>query len=312
MSAIDCASSSSAASSKCWRGWLGLARICAMSISRTPPRCGRRGSLPRAARAPPRRTATTARARGRSPSSCRRRRDRLRQAPDHFLGEPDIGFRAGAFEVVDQGRQPVARRLAQADVARHDGVEHRRRRGRRGRPRRPAARDCCGGRTSSARRRGSTATGLKATRIRSTVWSNWLSPSSAKNSHCSGTSKWRAATRALTVSSPSDGGQSIMMMSQRPSGASSNAWLEAVGAIGQRDHFDLGARQVDRGGEQVEPRDARGDDGVLDLHFAEQHVVGANACAATGRRQARSRHCPADRGRRAAPSSRSRRARWRG
>ena len=51
--------------------------------------------------------------------------------------------------------------------------------------------------------------GLNAVRTRSTMLSTWLNPSRAKNSHCSGTSTESAATRALTVSMPSDGGQSI-------------------------------------------------------------------------------------------------------
>ena len=51
--------------------------------------------------------------------------------------------------------------------------------------------------------------GLKLLRTRSIVRSSRLSPSSAKNSHCSGTSTACAAASALTVSRPSDGGQSI-------------------------------------------------------------------------------------------------------
>ena len=39
----------------------------------------------------------------------------------------------------------------------------------------------------------------------------WLTPSRAKNSHCSGTRTASAATSALTVSRPSDGGQSTRM-----------------------------------------------------------------------------------------------------
>src|SRR5436853_633346 len=65
--------------------------------------------------------------------------------------------------------------------------------------------------------------GLKRARIRSTVWSNWLSPSSAKNSVCSGTRMELAAIKALTVSRPSEGGQSIRQTSQRASATPSNA-----------------------------------------------------------------------------------------
>ena len=45
---------------------------------------------------------------------------------DQLARQRDIGFGAGAAEVVDQRRQAVARRLGQAHVARHDGLEHRR------------------------------------------------------------------------------------------------------------------------------------------------------------------------------------------
>ncbi len=51
--------------------------------------------------------------------------------------------------------------------------------------------------------------GLSVVRICSMVCSSWLRPSSAKNSHCSGTSTASAATRALMVSRFSEGGQSI-------------------------------------------------------------------------------------------------------
>ncbi len=51
--------------------------------------------------------------------------------------------------------------------------------------------------------------GLSVARTCSTVLSSWLRPSSAKNSHCSGTSTASAAASALMVSRFSDGGQSI-------------------------------------------------------------------------------------------------------
>ena len=43
----------------------------------------------------------------------------------NFASEPDIGFRTGAAQVVDQCRQAVARRFRQAHVARDDSLEHR-------------------------------------------------------------------------------------------------------------------------------------------------------------------------------------------
>ena len=51
--------------------------------------------------------------------------------------------------------------------------------------------------------------GLSARCTRSIVRISWLRPSSAKNSHCSGTSTASAATSALIVSRFSEGGQSI-------------------------------------------------------------------------------------------------------
>ena len=48
----------------------------------------------------------------------------LRQPRDQLAGQRHIGFRARAAMVVDQGRQAVARRLREADVARDHRVEH--------------------------------------------------------------------------------------------------------------------------------------------------------------------------------------------
>ena len=70
--------------------------------------------------------------------------------------------------------------------------------------------------------------GLKRARIRSTVCSSWLSPSSAKNSVCSGTRIELAAISALTVSRPSEGGQSIRQTSQRSVGGALERLVEPV------------------------------------------------------------------------------------
>ena len=51
--------------------------------------------------------------------------------------------------------------------------------------------------------------GLRLAWTRSMVRISWLRPSSAKNSHCNGTSTASAAAMALTVSRFSDGGQSM-------------------------------------------------------------------------------------------------------
>jgi len=55
----------------------------------------------------------------------------------------------------------------------------------------------------------SSSRGFIASRTRSIVCINDASPSSAKYSHCKGISTESAATRALSVRRPSDGGESI-------------------------------------------------------------------------------------------------------
>ena len=56
--------------------------------------------------------------------SCRLRQ--LRQAADQLARQAHIRFRARALKIIDQRRKPVARRLGQPHVARNDRVEHRR------------------------------------------------------------------------------------------------------------------------------------------------------------------------------------------
>ena len=98
--------------------------------------------------------------------------------------------------------------------------------------------------------------------MRSTVWSSWLSPSSAKNSPCSGTRIALAAISALTVSSPSDGGQSIRQTSQRPgaalSSAASSRWVlrsKSMSSISAPDRSTVARNDI-------EPRHRRRDDAL--------------------------------------------------
>ena len=208
----------------------------------------------------------------RSSSVMRQPSENCGRRVDHFARQRDIGLRPGAAMIVDQRRQAVARRLGQADVARDHGVEHdlaEHRADVRATPDRSAG---CGDRTSSARRPGSTSPGLKRARMRSTVVSSWLSPPSAKNSHCSGTSSASAATIALIVSRPSDGGQSISTTSHRGRRCAATA-VQPVRALVEFDQFDLGARQIDRRRDDVEPRHARRDHGFVERRFADQQVV---------------------------------------
>ncbi len=53
--------------------------------------------------------------------------------------------------------------------------------------------------------------GLRFSRTWASVSRSWASPRSDRYSHCTGTTTPSAATMALTVSSPSEGGVSIRM-----------------------------------------------------------------------------------------------------
>ena len=68
-----------------------------------------------------------------------------------------------------------------------------------------------------------------------------------------------AATSALSVSRPSDGGESMMMKSNSIAQRIEQS-LQAAFAIGERDQFDLGAGEFAIGGDQREPFDARWQD----------------------------------------------------
>ena len=115
------------------------------------------------------------------------------------------------LRVVQDDGHAVAGRLAETDVARNDGrvdfvaeeLPHV--------CRRPAGPGSCGRRTSSAARLRSSSAGLSAARTRSIVPTGSAMPSSAKYSQLRGTSTASAATSALSVSRPSDGGESMKM-----------------------------------------------------------------------------------------------------
>ena len=129
-----------------------------------------------------------------------------RSRREQLARELDVGLRAGGTEIVEQHRLAVAR--APRRRGRCAGSRSRRpgRRRSRARRRRPARRGCCGGRTWSARCPGVASAGLRPRRTSSIVRISWLSPSSAKNSHCSGTSTASAAVMALRVSRPRPAG----------------------------------------------------------------------------------------------------------
>ena len=82
-----------------------------------------------------------------------------------------------------------------------------------------------------------------------------------------------AATRAFSVSSPSDGGESMKMRSKSLRIGSSRFRKTAL-AISERDQFDLSARQVAVGGHEREVIDAGGDDEWREVvTLARQRVV---------------------------------------
>ena len=95
--------------------------------------------------------------------------------------------------------------------------------------------------------------GFSAARTRRIVATRSASPSSAKYSQCSGISTASAATSALSVSRPSDGGQSMKMWSKRSrSGVEEAPQLRF--AAGQRDHLDFGAGEIAIGGQDEQIR----------------------------------------------------------
>ena len=101
--------------------------------------------------------------------------------------------------------------------------------------------------------------GLRAPRTRRRVPTRSASPSSAKYSQLSGMSTASAATRALSVSSPSDGGVSMNTKSKRRAKRLEDV-AEATLAIRERDELDFGAGQIPVGGNQAEVLDPRVDD----------------------------------------------------
>ena len=93
--------------------------------------------------------------------------------------------------------------------------------------------------------------GLRFSRIIVSVFSSWTSPRSERYSHCTGTITPVAATNALIVSRPSDGGVSIMIQSYS-SRTGSSAFSRARSRPIIELERELGAGEVDRGDGDVE------------------------------------------------------------
>ena len=113
-------------------------------------------------------------------------------------------------------------------------------------------------------------------RMRRMVPTRSARPSSAKYSQCSGIRTASAATSALSVRRPSDGGQSMKMNSKSRS-QRVQLPLEPAFALEHRHHLDFGAREVAVGRNQVKVRDrCRHDPGVADV-LAHERFVGRPA-----------------------------------
>ena len=100
---------------------------------------------------------------------------------------------------------------------------------------------------------------------------NCPTPRCASVSHCSGTITSSAAVSPLRVSTPSDGGQSMITTSKSPADLRQRT-LERVFAARPHQQHRLGAGQVDVGGHQRHPLRRRHQRRGR-LHVAEQHLV---------------------------------------
>ena len=145
--------------------------------------------------------------------------------------------------------------------------------GRSGRRRRAARRGCawCASRTAWEARRAGSAPALVICWTSVIVRRNWPTPRCASVSHCSGTITSSAAVSPLRVSTPSDGGQSMITTSIVAADLRQRT-LERVFAARPHQQHRLGAGQVDVGGHQRHPLRRRHQRRVR-LDVAEQHLV---------------------------------------
>ena len=132
-----------------------------------------------------------------------------RPAPkgEHLVGQGAVGARARRLRIVLGDRDAVARRLGDPDAARHHRLEHPR-----GQVLAQLALDVLREAGAVVVHRDQDArhleAGLSSRRTSFSVSRNWTRPSSARYSAWTGTITLSAATRALTATGPSDGGQS--------------------------------------------------------------------------------------------------------
>ena len=214
--------------------------------------------------------------------------------------------------IVDQRRHAVARRLGQADVARDHRVEH---------DLAEAGADIVGDLADRLLRRSYMvsatpridSSGLKRARIRSTVCSSWLSPSSAKNSACSGTRiglrgdqrvdrQQAERGRAIDQADVPAARRRARRARCRADGCGRS---KSTSSISAPDRSTVAGTMSSRGTRVATTASSS-------AALAGQQLVARAVALRPGRCRGRSRRCPADRGRSAARASRSRRARWRG
>src|SRR6187402_1793497 len=126
----DCASSSIRSLSKCWRGWPFWGTILSSGQLNTLPSYLALAAAGRSAVTGTRAGINASRPRPKprkgflGGSLIRCTFDECRRAFDQLTRQAQVALRALAADVIQQGRQAVRRRLAQAYVARDDRFEH--------------------------------------------------------------------------------------------------------------------------------------------------------------------------------------------
>ena len=232
-----------------------------------------------------------------SPFSCRCLCRASSSCASALVGQAALGQR-----IIDQDRHRVRRRLAEAHVARDHGVVDQVAQSCRARPPRPAADKLLRLSYMVNTIPSIRSSGLAPWRTSRTVRISCDRPSSAKNSHCSGTSTECAATSALIVRRLSDGGQSIRTKSNAKASMRAGAARHAAESCAfrspparYRPMTDRSSRGKARGRSTCVGRMTSTSVGILD-----QEVIAGLVAIVGEARRGRSRRCPAGQGRRAA------------
>ena len=177
---------------------------------------------------------------------------------DQLAGQADIGLRAGALEVVDQRRQAVARRLGQAHVARNDRLEHRLAEAGadvlRDRLRQIVAAVEHGQRDAEDRQ-------LRIERAADPLdrLQQLAQPLEREELALQRHQQMARGDQRVDRQQPSDGGQSIRQMSQRPAATASSALSSRCARSSSATSSISAPDRSTVAGQQVEPRHAGGD-----------------------------------------------------